>query len=63
MVPIEAWWGRFRLENKVRLIGFVLPDEHDGKEQKTGSNIRFDKNTFYIVFLDKNHQFYEVEKS
>lgn len=56
-VPLEAQWGRFRMSGKIRLIGFVL--HIDTVHEKTG--IRFDKNTFYIVFLDKNHHFYLCE--
>ncbi len=60
-VPHQAKWARFHLENKVRLIGFVIPDDyHDTIHLKTEQ--RFDKNTFYIVFLDKNHLFYKTQK-
>ncbi|MEA2018543.1 MAG: hypothetical protein U9N59_08850 [Campylobacterota bacterium] len=60
-IPHQAIWSRFHLENKVRLIGFVVPDEYDGTvHDKT--NKRFDTNTFYIVYLDKEHRFYKVEK-
>ncbi|TVO35091.1 hypothetical protein [Vibrio algivorus] len=51
-VPIDACWARFRLENSVRLIGFVIPE--------IGSNDIYDKNTFYVVFLDKDHKFYPI---
>ena len=56
-VPHEAHWGRFRLENLVRLIGFVIPDDCQGKIHE-GTKIMFDCNTFYVVFLDKNHRFW-----
>jgi hypothetical protein len=57
-IPIEAKWARFRLEGDKRLIGFVLPHEyHDKAHSKT--TYRFDKNTFYVVFLDKEHNFYK----
>jgi len=60
-IPHQAIWSRFHLENKVRLIGFVIPDEYDDTiHSKT--NKRFDTNTFYVVFLDKEHRFYKVEK-
>ena len=60
-IPHQAQWGRFRLENKVRLIGFTVPSElHKTPHIKT--NEYFDKNTFYIVFLDKDHKFYISEK-
>ncbi|SFV75354.1 hypothetical protein MNB_SM-3-374 [hydrothermal vent metagenome] len=58
-VPHQAIWSRFHIENKKRLIGFVIPDEyHDMIHQKTSK--RFDTNTFYVVFLDKEHKFYKV---
>lgn len=56
-VPHQAKWARFRLEQSVRLVGFILPNEyHDIAHSGTG--VRFDTNTFYIVFLDKDHRFY-----
>ncbi len=57
-VPHQASWARFRLEGKVRLIGFVLPNEYDAQEH-VGTKRRFDCNTFYVVFLDQNHVFYK----
>jgi hypothetical protein len=60
-VPHQVHWGRFRLENKVRLVGFIIPPEYVEKAHpKTG--VRFDGNTFYVVFLDKEHVFYKTEK-
>lgn len=60
-VPHQAQWGRFRLGSKVRLIGFTVPtDFHSVPHPKTGE--LFDKNTFYIVFLDKDHRFYITEE-
>jgi hypothetical protein len=59
-IPAEVHWARFRLEQKVRLIGFVIPESfYDRKHDKTDK--RFDTNTFYVVFLDKNHRFYKIE--
>lgn len=56
-VPYQACWGRFRLDFAGRLVGFVVPDSlHDSCHAVTG--MRYDKNTFYVVFLDKNHEFY-----
>ena len=58
-IPHQAIWSRFHIENRVRLIGFVIPDEYYDKiHQTTGK--RFDTNTFYIVFLDKEHRFYKI---
>jgi len=60
-VPHQVFWARFRLESKTRLIGFVIPKEYSYKEQGN-SGYRFDCNTFYIVFLDKDHRFYRTKK-
>ena len=60
-IPHQAIWSRFHIENKVRLIGFVIPDEYDDKIHQ-GTSKRFDTNTFYIVFLDKEHRFYKTKK-
>ena len=60
-IPHQAVWSRFHLENKVRLIGFVLPDSYDDTFHKK-THKRFDTNTFYVVFLDRDHMFYKVEK-
>lgn len=61
-IPHQAQWSRFRLGFKVRLIGFVIPTElHKKPHPKTGE--LFDKNTFYVVFLDKNHRFYISESN
>lgn len=47
-VPKEGvQWARYRMENKMRLIGFFTKES---------------QNIFYIVFLDKAHRFYPVEK-
>jgi hypothetical protein len=56
-VPCEVKWARFRMENLVRIIGFVIPDEFNQRKHE-GTNKMFDCNTFYVVFLDKNHKFY-----
>ena len=52
-VPHQASWVRFRMESSVRLIGFMIPEDYKHK---------FDRNTFYIVFLDKDHRFYKTKK-
>ncbi|MGG6110093.1 hypothetical protein ACQV2E_11325 [Pantoea allii] len=60
-VPHDVQWARFRLESKVRMIGFVIPrgfECHDGVKLKEP----FDFNTFYVVFLDRNHKFYLTEE-
>jgi len=59
-IPHQARWSRFRLESSVRLIGFVIPEEyHDKFHESTGK--RYDKNTFYVVFLDKDHRFWKTK--
>lgn len=56
-VPHQAHWARFRIGSRDRLIGFVIPSRYKDKcHIKTGIN--FDCNTFYVVFLDDNHDFY-----
>lgn len=64
-VPHDVTWARFRLGNKVRLIGFVLPEDVCRSKSKVSTNGNFypyDPNTFYVVFLDKNHKFYLTER-
>jgi len=60
-IPIEAEWCRFHLENKPRLIGFIVPDSYHDDLQESNF-FRFDKNTFYVVFLDKEHKFYKTNR-
>ena len=60
-IPIEAQWGRFRLSAKSRLVGFTLPEEFSNNSQRD-TPFNFCSNTFYVVFLDKNHKFYKVEQ-
>lgn len=59
-IPHQASWARFRLEYKVRLIGFVIPTEFNNHQHPV-TKIYYDCNTFYVVFLDANHQFYITE--
>lgn len=59
-VPHQAIWACFRLEKAVRLVGFVLPASYDGNLHST-CKFRFDCNAFYVVFFDKNHQFYPMD--
>ncbi|MDE4731368.1 MULTISPECIES: hypothetical protein [Providencia] len=57
--PHQALWGRFRLDSNKRLIGFIIPDEfHERRHPKTG--VMYDKNTFYVVFIDNHHKFYPM---
>lgn len=60
-VPADVRWGRFILSGKQRLVGFVVPEEkHDQCHSETG--FRFDKNTFYCVFIDLEHKFWLMAK-
>ena len=54
-IPDNVKWARFRLESKVRLIGFFI-DETESREKQLSTDI------FYVVLLDKNHRFYLTEK-
>ena len=49
---INVEWARLRLTGRRRLIGVFIPSDD--------ATLR---NIFYVVFLDKNHKFYKVEKS
>jgi hypothetical protein len=60
-VPHQALWARFRLESSVRLVGFMLPIKYKQLKHPT-TEIYFDCNTFYVVFLDANHKFYITNK-
>lgn len=60
-IPHQAQWGRFRLGSKLRLVGFTIPTQlHRTSHRKTDEY--FDKNTFYVVFFDRDHKFYLPEK-
>lgn len=60
-VPADVRWARFILSGKQRLIGFVVPESKHGQfHPQTGAP--FDKNTFYCVFIDLQHQFWLVDK-
>ena len=62
-VPHDVSWARFRLGNKVRLIGFVIPEKFSNKDYDHESKkYFFDCNTFYVVFLDRDHAFYKTEQ-
>lgn len=59
-VPHDVSWARFRMENLVRLVGFVVPRGFKSNEDVKLTE-PFDSNTFYVVFLDKEHKFYLTE--
>jgi hypothetical protein len=58
-VPHDVEWCRFRIGSKLRLIGFVVPNSFHGMMKE---GFCYDKNTFYVVFVDKEHKFYMTEK-
>lgn len=58
-VPHDVEWCRLRIGSKLRLIGFVVPPNLHGVAK---DNFYYDKNTFYLVFIDKEHKFYMTEK-
>jgi hypothetical protein len=62
-VPHDVIWSRFRLGNKVRLVGFILPQSMAYQQINENSKFHYDTNTFYVVFLDKEHHFYKTEQS
>ena len=51
----ELIWSRFRLMQKVRVCGFFVTKE-------IAKKYNLSENTFYVVFLDKDHRFYKTEK-
>lgn len=54
-VPEKVRWARFRMESAMRIVGFFI-DEEQSKEVNLSTDI------FYIVFLDREHRFYKMEK-
>lgn len=58
-VPYDVCWSRFRVGSKLRVVGFVVPDSFHGVNK---DGFLYDKNTFYVVFIDKEHRFYKTEK-
>lgn len=54
-VPDNVRWSRFRMESAMRLIGFFIYPE------QARENPKLSEDTFYIVFLDKDHRFYKKE--
>lgn len=59
-VSKRVHWARFRLGSKLRLVGFVVPDDLNGVEDESG--LIYDRNTFYVVFIDPDHKFWIGEK-
>lgn len=52
-IPLNVEWARFRLANRMRLIGFVVQKEICRK-------LAVRQNIFYVVFLDRDHRFYKT---
>ena len=59
-IPHQALWASFRIDSSTRLVGFVLPKKFSGQKHECGFS--FDCNTFYVVFIDKHHEFYLLKK-
>jgi len=59
LVPEFANWARIRLDQNQRLIGFLIPQNLHNQRQDD-SDYHLDKNTFYTVFLDAEHDFYPL---
>ena len=54
-VPKEGIkWARFRLDQKVRIVGFFV-------DEKTAKVYSLSTDTIYLVFLDREHKFYKME--
>ena len=53
-------WARFRLGSTLRLVGFIVPDDIDGTKDENG--VLYDRNTFYVVFVDPDHKFWPTEE-
>lgn len=60
-VPHDVRWGRFRLDNMTRLVGFVVPGEYSN-QTSSDAGFFYDCNTFYVVFIDEEHRFYKSEE-
>lgn len=56
-VPHDAEWARFRMEGAVRLVGFIIPSSLSNK-LSNDRKYSFCTNTFYVVFIDLEHNFY-----
>lgn len=54
-VPDGVKWARFRMESAMRLIGFFVSEDISKK-------LNLSTEVFYLVFLDKDHRFYKMEK-
>lgn len=60
-VPADVKWARLRIDAKTRLIGFIIPDEFHNRKAEH-NDFFYDKNTFYVVFLDLEHKFWISKK-
>lgn len=59
-IPNNVNWCRFRMETFSRLIGFTIPGGYIDTPKK--ESLPYDPNTFYLVFIDLEHNFYLTEK-
>lgn len=60
-IPEYAEWVAFRLGSTLRLCGFIVPAEHNGKRPNNEKH-ELCSNTFYVVFYDHDHGFYLTKK-
>nr|WP_312622730.1 hypothetical protein [Pseudomonas juntendi] len=60
-VPHDAVWCRFRLDRSMRLVGFTVPKELNHRFCEA-ERYRYCTNTFYVVFIDLNHDFYLTKR-
>lgn len=59
-VPHDVEWARFRIDRSIRLAGFVVPHSLNNKFNKD-ERYRYCSNTFYVVFIDLEHGFYQTK--
>jgi hypothetical protein len=60
-IPDQVKWGTIRITGAIRLVGFIIPPTYHGNPH-VKTKERFDKNTFYVVFIDTEHKFWKCEK-
>ena len=62
-VPADVRWARFRVEGAFRLIGFLIPSELHNEPCENngvgGEKHFYNRNVFYVVFLDPEHRFWK----
>ncbi len=60
LMGIDIDWARFRIDGKKRLIGFFM--KNYGLTDEGGAEKENYRDVFYVVFLDKEHQFAPAPK-